>query len=182
MRKHELLNGQTVNLGALDARALGFVRELERMVRQGVSYFEVYRVALGPGSPALAGRNHIDRRIVESPIYLLASDIATRAGITQGLVLAPEYEHERAKAPADSSMMSVAQAADLIGISRAAVYKAVDKGAIKALRIGNVTVVERKSVAAYRDARERDEQSPKPTQRRPVHRHPPRRTRRASAA
>jgi excisionase family DNA binding protein len=182
MRKHELLNGQAVDLSALDAHELGFVRELERMVRQRVSYFEVYRVALGSGSPALAGRNRVDRRIVESPIYLVASDIATRVGISQGLVLAPEYEHERAKAPADSSMMSVAQAADLIGISRAAVYKAVDKGAIKALRIGNVTVVERASVAAYRDARPRDAQGQKPTQRRPARRSPPRRTRHASAA
>jgi excisionase family DNA binding protein len=159
MRSHDLLSGQAVDLRELDDRGLAFVRDLERMARQGVSYFEVYRAAVGPGAPALAGRTRIDRRIVESPLYLVARDIATRVGVKQGLVLAPEHEGERAKAPADSSMMSVAQAAELIGISRAAVYKAIEKGAIKALRIGNVTVAERASVRAYRDARPHEEEA-----------------------
>ena len=65
--------------------------DLQRMARRGVSYFEVYRAAVGPGSLALQGRNRIDRRIVESRLYLVARDIATRVGIRQGLVLAPEW-------------------------------------------------------------------------------------------
>lgn len=137
----------------LGGGGVAFVRDLERMAREGVSYFEVYRTALGPGSPALGGRSRIDRRIAESPLYRVSRDIATRVGIRQGLVLAPEHEQERATAPANSSMMSVAQAAELMGISRAAVYKAVNRGAIKSMRYGNVTVVERASVIAYRATR-----------------------------
>ena len=51
-------------------------------------------------------------------------------------------------------MISVAQAADLIGITRAAIYKAIEKGALEAIRIGNVTVVRRVSASAYRQRRE----------------------------
>jgi excisionase family DNA binding protein len=154
MKNYRLLDGRHVDLVGLDARQKAFVADLTKMAEQGVSYFEVYRAAIGPGSPALHGRNRIDRRIVESPLYLVARDVATRVGIRQGLVLAPEHEHERSGAPRDASMISVAQAADLIGISRAAIYKAIEKRALAATRIGNVTLVSRTSARAYRQRRE----------------------------
>jgi excisionase family DNA binding protein len=50
-------------------------------------------------------------------------------------------------------MISVTQAAGLIGITRAAVYKAIEKNALRALHIGNVTVVDRASALAYKGAR-----------------------------
>jgi hypothetical protein len=137
----------------LDVRARAFLADLEKMARQGVSYFEIYRAALGPGSPALQGWSRVDRKLAETPLYKAAAEIATRAGIDQGLILAPEHEHERRHAPTDGSMISVTQAATAIGITRAAVYKAIDRHAIKALRIGNVTVVNRASALAYRDRR-----------------------------
>jgi hypothetical protein len=107
-----------------------FLADLEKMKKQAVSYFEIYRTALGSGSPALAGRARVDKRVTGSDLYQVARDIATRAGIEQGLILAPQHEGERANASADASMISVTQAAELIGITRAAVYKAVQKGAL----------------------------------------------------
>jgi excisionase family DNA binding protein len=154
MKSHRLLDGRRVGLREFNAREQAFLTDLQRMARQGVSYFEVYRAAVGPGSPALQGRNRIDRRIVESPLYLVARDIATRVGIKRGLVLAPEHENKRATAPGDASMISVAQAAEFVGITRAAIYKAIEKGALEAIRIGNVTVVKRASAHAYRERRE----------------------------
>lgn len=152
-KKHVLVDGRAIELHELDARQRAFLADLEKMRRQGVSYFEIYRAALGPGSPALQGRTRVDRKLAASPIYLAAQDIATRAGIEQGLILAPEHEPERAKAPTDASMISVAQAAALIGITRAAVYKAIEKGALAALHIGNVTVVKRDAAITYKDGR-----------------------------
>ena len=154
MKSHRLLDGRRVDLRELNARQQAFLTDLHRMARQGVSYFDVYRAAVGPGSPALQGRNRIDHRIVEAPLYLVARDIATRVGIKGGLILAPEHENERATAPGDASMISVAQAAELVGITRAAIYKAIEKGALEAIRIGNVTVVKRASAHAYRERRE----------------------------
>lgn len=152
-KKYMLLDRRLVSLAVLDPRERAFIADLEKMVRQGINYFEIYRAAAGPGSVALGGRNRIDRRTAERPLYRVALDLATRAGIKQGLILAPEHEDERAEAPTDGSMISVAQAADLIGISRAAVYKAVEKGSLRVRRIGNVTVVDRESATGYKARR-----------------------------
>ena len=152
-KRRRLLDDREVDLGQLNSRELRFLRDLQKMADEGVSYFEIYRSAVGPGSPALAGRNRVDRRIVESPLYMAARDIATRAGVGQRLVLAHDHALERATAPTDASMMSAAQAADLIGITRAAVYKAIDKGSLRAIPVGNVILIDRKSALAYRDRR-----------------------------
>lgn len=155
-KQRVLLDGRKVELGTLDARQRAFLADLDKMERQGVSYFEIYRTALGPGSLALQGRSRVDRTLAESPLYLAAQDLATRAGIAQGLILAPEHAREHEKAPVDGSMMSVTQAAALIGITRAAVYKAIEKQALAALRLGNVTVVNRAAALAYRAGRARE--------------------------
>ena len=152
-RKRVLLDGHSVALHVLDARQRSFLADLEKMARQGVSYFEIYRAALGPGSLALQGRARVDRKLAESPLYLAARDIATRSGIEQGLILAPEHERDRPKMPAVGSMISVTQAAALIGITRAAVYKAIEKKALPALHIGNVTVLDREAAIAYKNGR-----------------------------
>lgn len=52
-------------------------------------------------------------------------------------------------------MMSLTQAADGIGITRAAVYKAIEAGRLEAHRIGNVTVIARSAVQKYRARQER---------------------------
>ena len=152
-KKHRLVDGRVIELGSLDARQRSFLADLEKMGRQGVSYFEVYRAALGPGSLALEGRSRVDKKLAESVLYMTAQDIATRTGIEQGLILAPEHEAQHEKAPANASMISVTQAAGLIGITRAAVYKAIEKKAVRALHIGNVTVVDRASALGYKSAR-----------------------------
>jgi excisionase family DNA binding protein len=152
-KTHVLVSGERVDLGDLDREEIEFLRSLGAMARRGVSYFEIARVAVGPGSPALQGLSRVTRRIVDSTLYRVARDIATRAGMSQGLILEPGYEDLRRRIPDDGSLMSVVQAAELIGISRAAVYKAIRAGRIASRRYGNVTLVERSSAAAYRDAR-----------------------------
>ena len=154
MKNHRLLNGTKVSLGDLSGRERDFLRTLTNMVNEGVSYFEVYRLALGPGSPALLGRIRVDRDLVKTPLYLVARDIATRVGIQQGLILSPEHEAERATAEQIESPISVAQAAEVIGISRAAAYKAVQDGRLPARKIGNVTIVKRGDAEAYKQSRQ----------------------------
>lgn len=161
MKTYTLLNGKTLDLSDLSSAEGAFLRDLRRMVAQDISYFEIGRTAIGPGSPALRGRQTIDRRTAATPLYLAAEDIATRAGIEQGLILAPEFEHLRAEFPTDGSHISAAQAADFIGISRAAVYKAIHAGTLKALKIGNVTVVNKKSAFEYRQRRESAAEPPR---------------------
>jgi predicted DNA-binding transcriptional regulator AlpA len=76
------------------------------------------------------------------------------------LILAPEFERLRPRFPTDGSHISAAQGADFIGISRAAVYKVINAGTLQALRIGNVTVVNKKSTIEYRQRRESSSEQP----------------------
>jgi excisionase family DNA binding protein len=153
MKRHKLLSGETVGLGDVEARDLAFLKNLQRMATSGISFFELERVAIGPGSPALQGWSRVTREIVSSPLYRVAADIATRAGIAEGLVLAPEHEDKRRQIPADRSLMSVTQAANTLGISRAAVHKAIQQKRLEAQRYGNVLLVDRKAVLRYKRER-----------------------------
>jgi excisionase family DNA binding protein len=153
MKRHKLLSGETVSLQDLDAREIAFLRNLQRMAKEGISFFELERMAIGPGSPALQGWTRVTREIVSSPLYRVASDIATRAGVAEGLILAPEHEDKRAHVPANRSLMSVTQAANALGISRAAVHKAIQQKRLAAIRYGNVILVSREAVARYKNER-----------------------------
>jgi excisionase family DNA binding protein len=155
MKTHRLLSGETVRLDDIRAHELAFLRNLGRMVKSGISFFEIERVAIGPGSPALQGWSRVTREIVGSSLYRVASDICTRAGIAEGLILAPEHEDRRKEIPADRSLMSVTQAANTLGISRAAVHKAIQQGRLAAERYGNIVLVSREAV--LRCERERAE-------------------------
>lgn len=153
MKRYRLLSGETVGLEDLDARDAAFLKNLQRMAKDGISFFEVERVAIGPGSPALQGWSRVTPEIVSSPLYRVAADIATRAGIAEGLILAPEHEQKRSQIPSDRSLMSVTQAANALGVSRAAVHKAIQQKRLAAQRYGNVILVSRDAVRQYKQER-----------------------------
>jgi excisionase family DNA binding protein len=161
MKRHKLLSGETVGLEDIEARDLVFLKNLQRMSTSGISFFELERVAIGPGSPALQGWSRVTREIVSSFLYRVAADIATRAGIAEGLVLAPEHEDKRSQIPADRSLMSVTQAANTLGISRAAVHKAIQQKRLAAQRFGNVLLANREAVLRYK--RERSQSGSQPS-------------------
>lgn len=94
----------------------------------------------------------------------MAADIATRAGIAEGLILAPEREDQKTKIPADRSLMSVTQAANTLGISRAAVHKAIQQERLAAQRYGNVILVSRQAVLRYKQERTEAGRKPSNTQ------------------
>jgi excisionase family DNA binding protein len=160
MKRHKLLSGETIGLEDIEARDVAFLRNLQRMATSGISFFEVERVAIGPGSPALQGWSRVTREIVSSPLYRVAADIATRAGIAEGLILASEHEDKRSQIPADRSLMSVTQAANTLGISRAAVHKALQQNRLGAERYGNVVLVSRAAVLRYKQERREGARKP----------------------
>jgi excisionase family DNA binding protein len=153
MKPYRLLSGDTIRLDVLGASALAFLKNLQRMAKDKVSFFEIERVAIGPGSPALKGWSRVTREIVSSPLYRVAEDISERAGIAEGLILAPEHEAKRKDIPIDRTQMSVTQAAATLGISRAAVHKAIGQKRLAAQRYGNAVLVGREEVARFKQAR-----------------------------
>ena len=154
MKAYRLLDGAKITPRTLSRAERDFLATLERMRSDGVSYFEIYRFALGPGSPALQGQNQVNRELVESDLYRIVEDLATRAGIEQGLILAPEHEGKRALSLNIESPLSVPQAASLIGVSRIAAYKAIKEGRLGSTKIGNVMVVSRADAERFKKARE----------------------------
>ncbi len=160
MKRYKLLSGDTVRLEDADARELAFLKNLQRMAKSGISFFEIERMAIGSGSPALQGWSRVTREIVSSPLYRVAADIVTRAGIAEGLILAPEHEDKRKEIPADRSLMSVTQAATALGLSRTAVHKAIQQKRLAAQWYGNIVLVNRETVLRYK--RERAEVEGKP--------------------
>jgi excisionase family DNA binding protein len=153
VKRHKLLSGETVGLEDVEAGDLAFLKNLRRMATSRLSFFDLERVAIGPGSPALRGWSRVTREIVSSALYRVAVDIATRAGIAEGLVLAPMHEDKKGEVPANRSLMSVTQAANLLGISRAAVHKAIQQKRLAAHRYGNAILVDREVVLRYRRER-----------------------------
>lgn len=148
-RRYVLLDGSKVSLAGLTAKESIFLKDLLRMARKDEDYFDIYARACGPGSIALRGHSGLTRALAETPLYLAARDLATRAGIQQHLILAPEHEARRHQLPTDGSTVSVTQAAEILGISRAAVHKAIQGGKIRSQRIGNVILADRMSVLEY---------------------------------
>jgi excisionase family DNA binding protein len=154
MKSHRLLDGTIVALADLTASEKNFLKTLRKMARGGSSYFDIYRFALGPGSPALQGRNRVDKALVETSLYRLAEDVAARVGIDQGLILAPEHEAKRVLAREIEEPLSVPQAAEIIGVTRVAAYKAIQEGRLAHVRIGNVLLVRRADAEEYKRLRE----------------------------
>jgi excisionase family DNA binding protein len=173
MKPHKLLSGETIGLEDLEARDIAFLKNLQRMAKDGISFFELERVAIGPGSPALQGWSRVTREIVNAALYRVAADIATRAGIAEGLILSPEDERKRSEIPTDRSLMSVTQAANTLGISRAAVHKAIQQERLPAQRYGNVILVSREAVLRYKQERTEGDGSFRTPKRMPRVVHPP---------
>jgi excisionase family DNA binding protein len=153
-RSYKLLDGTSVPLKVLSKREKGFIRSLWVMASDGVDYFELYRIACGPRSPALQGRSRVDKELVQTPVYRIARDVVTRTGIRKGLILGSGKEPEVVSSLAQLLQpLSVPQAASLIGISRIAVYKAIQKGHLPVVKVGSVLIVERGDAEAYKRSR-----------------------------
>jgi len=153
MRSYKTLSGESLSMAGLSARETAFLADLRRMAKAGVSFFEIERAAIGPGSPVLQGWSRVTRELADTVLYRVASDIATRAGVAEGLILAPEHEARRPEVPSDRSRLSVTQAATVLGVSRAAVHKAIQVGHLPAERYGNVVLVDRAAVLRRRRER-----------------------------
>jgi len=81
----------------------------------------------------------------------VAEDIVDRVGIRQG-VLSPDPGVERVPT---EEIMSVTEAAGVVGITRSAVIKAAQTGRIKGKKVGHTWALLRRSVESYRVAQHR---------------------------
>lgn len=154
-RKHaipyQLLDGRSVELSALPKRDLAFLFELQRRAMQDDDYFELERSICGKGAYPLKGGPRVTREIHDSLLYRVAEDVVDRVGLRQG-VLARDPGDERVPT---EEIVSVAEAANLLGISRSAVVKAAHTGRLKGKKLGKTWALLRQSVGSYEVAQHR---------------------------
>jgi excisionase family DNA binding protein len=149
--KYRLLNRETVDLGKLPREDLAFLLDLQRRAIEDEDYFAIERAVCGPGAYPLKGSARVTREIHCTPLFLVAEDVAYRAGIRQG-VIAPNDDDEMV--PTDG-IISVSEAARQLGITRSAVVKAAQAGRLRGKKIGKTWALWKRSVEGYRVAEHR---------------------------
>jgi hypothetical protein len=153
MKTHRLLTGETLSLSKLTDEERGFLRGLAKDAKAGTDYFELLKRVKGPKALPLRG-GPITPAIAASVLYRVAHDIADRVGIEQGYLLAPEVARA-APSNGTADLLSLTEAADLIGITRPAAHQALTEERLRGRRVGNAWVVARADAEAFKKARAR---------------------------
>jgi hypothetical protein len=151
METHKLLTGETLNLSKLTEEERAFLRRLAKDAKGGADYFDLLRRVKGPKALPLRG-GPITPAIAASVLYRAAHDLADRAGIEQGYLLAPDVPRS-AKANSTGDLLSLTEAADFIGITRPAAHQALSEKRLQGRRVGNAWVVARADAEAFKQAR-----------------------------
>jgi len=148
---YELLNGERISLGWLSEKDMVFLEGLKQAYEQGDDYFEMLRAIRGQNAYTLKGEPRLTNQVTQSVLYRVASDIVERAGINQGVSLHPNQGLEN---PDDVPLCSMSEAAEIIGVSKAAVHQALTKGKLRGWMVGTIWVLSRADVLAYRENRQ----------------------------
>ncbi len=146
MDKYELLNGEVLDLARLPPADRAFLAELSRDAAAEGDYSDLLGRVKGPGAVPLRG-GRITPDVAGSVLYRVAHDMADRVGIRQGLVLEPGVEVP--DMDDEGGLLSLTEAADLIGISRAAAHQALRESRLRGLRVGTAWIVRRVDAESY---------------------------------
>jgi excisionase family DNA binding protein len=151
MARHKLLDDEVIDTSSFSAAERRFLKELAQDGRRGAEYFDLLRRVKGPGAVPLRG-GRLTPRIARSAFYRVAHDIADRIGIEQGFLLEGGLERP-ANGDLHQDLLSLTEAADLIGISRPAAHQALAEGRLRGQRVGNAWVVRRTDARAFKQSR-----------------------------
>ena len=150
---YKLSTGDILDLSGLTGEEHVYLEELSKDAKDRAEYFELLRRVKGPGALPLRG-GPITPSVATSVIYRVAHDIVDRVGIDQGYLLAPELAGTEITL-GTLDLLSMTEAAELIGISRPATHQALKEERLRGQRVGNAWVVARSDAEAFRDARNR---------------------------
>lgn len=166
MQTHTLLSGEVLGLSKLTEEERRYIHGLSGDADDGADYFDLLRRVKGPKALPLRG-GPITPAIAASVVYRVAHDIADRVGIKQGYLLAPGVA-ESARVDRRADLLSLTEAADLIGITRPAAHQAVTEGRLPGRRVGNAWIIAKQDAESYRRARTNRGADDQPDRRRPV--------------
>ncbi len=149
METHKLLTGEVLSLSGLADSEREFLKRLSRDADRGADYFDLLRRVKGPKALPRGG-GPITSATATSVLYRVAHDIADRIGINQGYLLAPDIARS---VNAEADLLSLTEAAEMIGITRPATHQALLEGRLSGQRVGNAWIVRRTDAEAFKRAR-----------------------------
>lgn len=150
MATHRLMTGGVLDLSGLSKSERDFLAALKAAVKGGVDYPELLRRVRGPGAQLLRG-GRLTAAVMVTPAYRAAQDIADRVGVEQGYLLAPDVP--TADLDSGGDLLSLTEAADLIGITRPAAHQALMEGRLRGRRVGNAWILRRRDVEQFKKTR-----------------------------
>jgi len=151
MKTYTLLSGEILDLSGLGGDENLYLQELTRDAGSGLDYFDLLRRVKGRDALPLRG-GPITPAIAGSMLYRVAHDLADRVGIEQGHLLAPDVERPR-NLGVEDDLLSLTEAAALIGITRPATHQALKEERLRGRRVGNAWVIRRVDAKEFRDSR-----------------------------
>lgn len=146
-RTHELLTGERLPLEGLVAAERDFLQHLSDAAKRGADYFDLLKLVKGPDAVPLKG-GKITPAVSRSIFFRVAHDIADRVGVEQGFLLPPEIA-ANARVELEGELLSLTEAAEVIGISRAAAHQALLEKRLPGQRIGNAWVIRRRDAEQF---------------------------------
>jgi excisionase family DNA binding protein len=142
---YELMNGETVDLAGITEEARAYLDDIDRDAAAGVSYFDLELRVKGPSAfTTRKARGFVTAEVLRNPVYRVANDLVARVGIQQGKVAPP-----RDAKPSD--LLSVPEAARLIGQTRQNLNAAISRGSLPARKIGETWVLRLEDVRVYKE-------------------------------
>jgi len=146
MKEYELLSGEKLSLEDLtteEKQAIGkFIKRIQRDP-DGDSegeYFRLYGLTYGSGAILDKYKRFTPRRMNET-CYQVLRDIATRAGIRQGLVMAPEHKEKERQFQSKWGVVAFASAASTLKITYKQLSELLEKGEIEGEKLGNCWII-----------------------------------------
>jgi excisionase family DNA binding protein len=112
---------------------------------QGTDYFELLRLVRGLGAYPLKGSYCITKEIVASVLFRTAEDTVSRAGIRQSVLIPPQPMVDKFE-----NLLTVATVAQILDVTRAAVYTMLRDGRIKGTKYGNISLIKREDLEQFR--------------------------------
>ncbi len=146
--EYTLLDGQRLALDALTREDLAYLFDLARRASEGEEQGELHLAVKGRDAYPLKGAPGVSAELSASTLFRVAEDIAFRASIRQGTIRPAPGE----SAEALEGVIGVTEAASQIGISRAAVVNAANRGRIQGRKIGGAWALLESSVRRYKVA------------------------------
>lgn len=130
MNIHVTLNGDIIDLLALDDEQFGFYHQCLQAYKINTPVKDYLKLMQSPDNPMMKGNRMITKDIFNSPLYQAVQDLEYRLRIKQGLMKPANPEYANIEPAQQDEYVSANEAAKRKGVSATAIIKALQRGAL----------------------------------------------------